>query len=331
MVETGTTESPIETSAGSPLARNAGVPARRIRAALLSTGLAIATLLSGITVIAVSIEPNSDYISTEPWVCVLGPDRIGIEFVTYGHDFSAVLYGVVDSRGNWIVGPSPVTPRYGYFLSPSGAIAVCDSAARVHIAWILSGSNPREQSFYYLQLDGVGRVIATAGPLGNRSVTDQSYYPVSPGIQVNSSTVDVAWMDNGTSWAATLDLDGRLIQPAHPLAGNISGPPRVPSPLPSAFGSSASVGSDGAGFTYYVWQIFRFRQAGRQSLLEYEVGFGRTGPGGQVDRIVYSTDDFWWTTKPMVVPGFVFALIGAVTTPILAAYLARLRRLHGRP
>jgi len=302
-----------------------------MRVLLVSIGVALATLISGITMIGVSIEPNSDFTSPEPWLLIIAPDRIGIEFVTYGRDFSAVQYGVVDPRGNWVVGPSPVTPRYGYFLYPSGAVAVSDPGARVHIAWTLLDSNLHEQSFHYIQLNDVGRVMAAAGPLGNRSVPLQSYGPVSPGIQVTSSTVEVVWTDQGANWAATLDLNGRLMQPAHPLAGNVGGPPRVPSPSPSAFGSSASVGSDGAGSTYYVWQQSRFRQAGRQTVLEYDVGFYRTGPGGGVDRILFSTDDFWWTTKPMVVPGFVLALTGAVAVPILAAYLAMLRRLHGRP
>ena len=308
---------------------NRGLAGTRLRLLMASTGVAVAILISGITMVGVSIEPNSDVISSEPWLVVLATDRVGIVFVTYGRDFSAVLYGVADSRGNWLVGPSPVTARYGYFLYPYGAVPVADSEGRIHLAWTLVDGFQNDQSFHYIQFDSVGRVIATAGPLGNRSVPDGRYGPVTPLIRVNASTVDVVWSDGGY-WAATLDLNGRVIQQAHPIAGNVSAPPRVPSPSPSAFGSSASVGSDGAGSTYYVWQQQRFRQAGRQSVLEFDLGFYRVGPGGAVDRILYSTDDFYWTTKPLALPGFVLTIAGLVTVPILASLLTALWRRQPR-
>jgi hypothetical protein len=293
--------------------------------------LAVAALISGLTLIGVAVEPNSDYISAEPWLVILGSGRIGVEFITYGRDFSAVQYGIVDSRGDWVAGPSPVTGRYGYFLSPTGAVTVSDANARVHIAWTLYDSNLRVQSFRYTQLDGAGRVTVATGPLGNRSVPDQSNGPINPVIRLNTSTVDVVWLDQGTNWAVTVDMNGRVVQAAHPIAGNVSAPPRVPAPLPSTFGSTASTRSDGAGSTYYVWQQSRFRNSGRQGVLEYELRFYRTGPGGAVDRILYSTDDLFWTTKPTVLPGFALTLAGAVAVPLLAAFTAMHWRPRGRP
>ena len=293
---------------------------------LVSMALALAVLLSGIAIIAVSIEPNADYIEPDPWLFVLAPNRIGIEFITYGREFSAVQYGVVDSGGNWVVWPMSVTPRSGYSLYPSGASAVSDPGGRIHVAWSLFDSTGLQQSYRYLQLSDTGLVLAATGPVGNRSVSPSAFGTVSPVINVTSSTVDVAWTDQGTTWAATLDLTGHLIQPAHTLAGNVTGPTRVPAPLPSMFGSSASSGIDGTGSTFCVWEQARYVQTGRQSVLGYEVRFYRTGPGGEMDRIVYSTDDTWWTTKSMVLPGFVLALTGAVMVPILIFVLAAARR-----
>jgi len=304
-------------------------PERGIRLLLASVIIALAVLISGFAMIGVSVEPNSDYIATEPWLVVLSPDRIGIEFITYGRDFSAVLYGIVDSRGNWVVGPSPVTARYGYFRSPSGAVAVSDSPSRVHIAWSLVDGDLGVQSFHYLQLDRNGRVVAATGPFGNESLPPPTIGPVNPGIQVNTSTVEVLWTDQGSTWAATLDLNGRLIQPAHPFGGSFSGPARVANPLSSS-GGSASMGSDGAGSTCYVWQESRAGLTYRQTHLEYGVHFYRTGPGGSVDRILYATDDFFWTSKPLVLPGFVLTLAGAVAVPILVALLAMRWRTRGR-
>ncbi len=307
--------------------RPSAVPLRVDRRALVvATVLAVTALVSGIGLVGVSILPDSDHIMGEPWLLVLATNHVGVEFITYGRDFSAVQYGVIDSGGSWVVGPKAITGRYGYHLYPSGARAISDSMTRVHVAWTLFDPTVHEQSFYYLQLDALGQVVAAVGPLGNRSVPTVYDGPNPPGIQASNSTVEVTWADEGTYWAATLDLNGRLVRPAHPLPGNVTGTPRVPAPLPGAFASTASVGSDGAGATYYVWQQSRYRQVGRQSLLEYEIRLYRTGPGGEVDRILYSTDDFWWTTGPLVVPGVVLILMGTVVLPVVVSVLVMRER-----
>lgn len=277
-------------------------------------------MVAGLTVLATSGEPDSDYINPEPWLVVLDSRRIGIEFITYGAQYSAVLYGIVDERGNWVAWPSPVTPRFGYTMSPSGAVAISDSQDRVHIAWSLFDPEQHVQTFHYLQLDNDGRITVSSAQLGSAPVASDLYQnPVRPGIRVTEIGVDVVWPGNGTFWVAPLDLQGRPISPPFPsgTADNSTFPLRVPAPGGSDFDSYASTGSDGGGNSFYVWHRSIFRQVARQPISEYELHFLSQGSSGPSERLLYSTaDSWWWGAKPLVIPAFTMLITGIVVAPI---------------
>ena len=311
--------------AGGPPPRSPGARSRVSRRLLVVIwGVAILVLATGLGLVVASVEPNSDYLLQEPWLVALGGGRFGVQFITYGRDSSAIQYGVVDSEGHWVSGPSPVSPRYGYFLAPVRAVPVSDDDGRVHIAWTLA--NETRQSFHYIQLESGGRVLAATGPLGSAFRTGQME-PTRPALRVSSAAVEVVWIDNGTAWATTLDLGGRVIDPPHPYTGgNVTSPSRVAVPGTQGLDSTASVASDQAGNTYYLWVHHRVRSSGREYVLEYELRFRRAGPGGPTERVLDSTDDTWWTTKPLALPGAAMAIAGGVAVAIVSMRLLILRR-----
>lgn len=301
---------------------------RRVLGLWVALVLAAVTLAGGLSLFAVSLEPNTDYILDEPWVIVFSEGRIGIEFITYGARYSAVLSGIVDGSGNWVQWPVAVTPWYGYSTSPVGARAIRDDADRVHIAWTLYDSDRQDQTFHYVQLDRSGRVVATAGPLGSAHITPGGYQsPVRPAIRVAGGEVHVVWLTNGTYVATVLDLEGRVIAPPSPASNldNASFGTREPVPDGGDFDSAASVGVGEFGNTYYLWRRSIFGMSGRQPISEYEVLLRRDGPSGSYVKILYSTRDTWWTTRPTVVPAVVLSVAGGTSAPFLMWRLIRLR------
>lgn len=329
---------PDPSSINQPLRPPAPSTGKQFLAPALLAGFAvsIAGIATGIALLAVSVEPDTDYVQPEPWLVALGPGRFGAEFVTYGRTSSAVRFGVLDGEGAWIVSSRPITPSFGFFHGPSRAYAASD-ATRVHVAWTLYDSDRFEESFHYVQLDFEGNLRAVAGPLAATPVQrdDFSVYPQTPGIRILPDTVQVHWAANGTPMKTVLDLDGRVVAPPTPTdpLDNATGPPArwtmSPEDLPDA---SASVIEDPSGVVYYLWRRYSYSGSPRSPKLDYNVMFRRTGAGSDVERLLYSTTDLWWSSKPFVVPAIVLISGGGVATVLLGfrTFLSKSRRSWGR-
>lgn len=303
-------------------------PERRKLALWAALAVCAAAVVGGLGAVIFSVEPDTTFLGAKPWLVLIGDEKIGVEFITYGSRYSAVLFGILDRSGNWVSLPAPLSPLYGTSTYPSSAFSVEDSAGRIHVSWSLYDTAAPRQVFHYLQLDVRGRVVVRADAIGNASI-GEAPFPVlaEPWIRPEADRVGVFWSSNGTYQMTVLGLDGSVIAPPSPA-------PEVNDTwLPSRSAidggtwrdSKASVRSDALGNTLYLWQRLTYSRSGPVLLDQYEVRLRRVGPSGDLERAVYSTDDWWWATKPAVLPAVVAMLVGAAASAVIVARAGPLR------
>lgn len=308
-----------------------GELARRRRIYTIALTISVLAAIGSLTNLAWSVEPDSTFIPGGPWLVPLGPSRFGVQFITWGWDFSTVLFGILDGNGNWVSWPTPITPRSSFRVLPWDALTVADAAGRVHVAWTRFDTEQFVQTFHYLQLDPNGRIRVQTGPLGEATVDYQSFkLPVSPRFLVTDQEVQMFWQGNGTYLRTDLDFIGKVTSPptAVPFVDPRAFPPRVEVEGGNRYDSRASAVSEG-GFTYLLWQRLAFRGFGRAINQEYDVVWRRVGPDGRAEKAIYSTFDWWWTTRSLVVPSFVIFLAGIVAAPIFATMRTKWSLLRG--
>lgn len=299
---------------------------RRVLVYTVTFLLAAAGALGGLATLVLSQEPDASYISGRPWLAVLGPTRFGVEFITYGGDYTTVLYGILDENGNWVAWPSPIAPRFNLSVFPWDAVMVADPVGRVHVAWTLFDSDENVQSFHYVQLGPDSRIRVQVGPLGSAPVNIEAFgAPVSPGLLVTDQEVQVYWREVLSTGAAvymktTLDLSGRGTSQTTPVefVDSAAYPSRVEFEGRTLRDSLASAGGDGRGNTHYLWQRQLYRGFTFNLFQEYDLLWRRAGSGGVVEKPIYSTWGWWWTTKAPVLPALVIMMAGLVAAPILS-------------
>ena len=306
----------------------------RYRALVMAVTLAIVGIVSGVAGLVASFEPGNSSYATDPapWLLLLGPARLGVEFINYGWDNSAVFFGVADTSGNWLHRPVPVTPLGTYNRAPTGAIARIDETGRVHIAWALFETDRELQSYYYLQLDPSGFVRVESKRLGTDAVREV-YIPVPIGLHISPNSERVAWFANGTYNVVTLGSDGNVISGPEPTPTldnasyfPVRGPP--PGGIEPVDQEASSV-SDSSGNVYYLWRRTRQWYEGRNFRLEQDLQFLKEGPSGSYSKVLHSTEDSWWLTKPFVLPSSIVLVSGSLIAPILTRLMFRLRQREG--
>ena len=326
----------------------------RARVARLGAALIALALAGGSAGVMASYEdPSVSYgLEGPPWLLDLGAGMLGVLYTNHGFTSgitrSAVVFGVIDEDGTWIRRPAPVTSPSR--LAPPGSLGPAGIAARfegsrIHIALAIWDSERGDLSFHYLALDLTGVVRVATGPLANLTL-EWIYGPVRLGIRVTSDEVQIAFPPNGTSngtyLISTLDLSGVVKSPPYPAPDldNASYfpprlfPPGVTEMTRDSLDSDASVVSDGTT-TYYLWINGRSWLEGKNTYRsERDLQFLRESPRGDVSRVLDSTADTWWLTKPVVLPS-IASLVAAVSGIfVLTWYRVRHRQgkvSEGRP
>ena len=289
-----------------------------------------------------SFEPGSIayHLGGPPWLLNLGEGGLGVVYLKAGFsngiDRSAVFYGVVNAGGLWTAGPTsvspPIRPGPPGAIGPAGIVGRIDERRLVHVAWALWDAEREDLSFHYLQLDPKGTVLARTGPLANLTVPFV-YSPVRLGIRVLSDEIQIAFPANGVYMVTALDLTGEVKSPPSPATGldNASYfplrqfPPGVSAATNEVLDSDASLVSDGPT-TYYLWVNGRQWFEGRTYRSEMDLQFYRESPSGNVSRVLDSTEDGWWLTKPAVLPSLL-SLVAAVSgTTVLMWHHFRQRK-----
>ena len=175
---------------------------------------------------------------------------------------------------------------------------------------------------------GSGRVLTETGPLG--SVARQEIYTGNPpGLLVASDHVEIVWIDNATYMIARVGFDGVPLGPPVSTMRIDNASyflPRAMVPGSTEYiDLTASVASEG-GSTFYLWHHSRQWYVGRTYRSEDDLNFRRDGPGVSTIRTLFSTEDTWWTGKPLVAPLAVLLASGAVGLTIGAWRALRSRR-----
>lgn len=312
----------------------------------LGIPLIFVLVVAGIAGLSISFEPGSIAYSLggPPWLLSLDEGSLGVVYLKHGFsngiDRSAVFYGVVNTGGLWTAGPTPVSPpnRPGPpgAIGPAGIVARIDERRLVHIAWALWDSERDDLSFHYVQLDPNGTVRAWTGPLANFTVPFV-YSSVHLGIRVLLDEIQIVFpangAANGTHMVTTLNLMGQIRSPPSLATGldNASYfplrqfPPGVSAATNEVLDSDASLVSDGPT-TYYLWVNGRQWFEGRTYRSEMDLQFYRESPSGNVSRVLDSTEDGWWLTKPAVLPSLL-SLVAAVSgTTVLMWHHFRQRK-----
>lgn len=285
-----------------------------------AAGVMIASVIGGSYGLVSSAEsPTVSYsLGKRPWLLPLGSERFGVVFENHGFVdgvvTSAIHYGVVTKQGDWVSGPSPVTrpdrPAEPGTHGPAGVTALIDEGKRVHIAWALWNSIGHALSFQYLQLDPTGSVRVKTGPLAILVHPGGIGSPILLGLRVSADEVQIAFPGDETYMVTTLNRAGVVTSQPYPVPNLDNAtffPPRqFPPGNQDSMDSDASAVADGTT-TYYLWingrQWFEglLRKTYRS---EEDLQFLRSGSFGEVSRVLYSTDDTWWLSKPFVLPSF---------------------------
>lgn len=317
-------------------------------AVLFAAALMVVSVIGGSYGLVSSAEPPtvSYSLGTRPWLLPLGPERFGVVFENHGFVdgvvTSGILYGVVTAHGEWVSGPSLVTrpdsPAEPGTYGPAGVTARIDEGKRVHIAWALWNSIGHALSFHYLQLDPTGSVRAKAGPLAIL-VLPGIGSPILLGLRISSDEVQIAFPGEETYMVATLNQAGVVTSQPYPVPSldnatffpPRSFPPGVSLENQDSMDSDASAVADGT-ITYYLWINGRQWFEGllrRTYRSEEDLQFLRSGSSLEVSRVLYSTEDTWWLSKPFVLPSFFSILTGASVFSIVAWAHHRPRKSKG--
>ncbi len=301
-------------------------------------GLIVAGVVGGIVGFALAYEPpHATYsLSGPPWILSLGAGQFAVIFINAGLGNRAVFFGVVDFNGAWISWPVPVTPREaGGSKGPSGVTARLDGEGIVHLAWALWDSENDLQTFHYLQLEASGSK-RLASEVWAESL-QEIYGPVPVGLRIEPNQLQIASPVNNsyfrnetpTYMVSTLDYAGALTESPYPVSNldetSYFPPRRLPPGVPyrQPGDSDASIVTDEQGNTFYLWIDFRDWFVGRAYFSERDLRFDREGSAGSTTRILYSTEDTWWLTKPLILP----SVLGLILAGGGAGGLYYLRRL----
>lgn len=310
----------------------------------LAAGLMVASVFGGSYGLASSVEsPTVSYsLGKRPWLLPLGSERFGVVFENHGFVdgvvTSAIHYGVVTTQGEWVSGPSPVTrpdrPAEPGTHGPAGVTARIDDGRRVHIAWALWDSIGHALSFHYIQLDPTGLVRAKAGPLAI-IVLPEIGSPILLGLHVSPDEVQIAFPGDETYMVTTLNRTGVVTSQPYPVPNldnaTFFPPRRLPPGNQDSMDSDASAVADGTT-TYHLWINGRQWFEGllrRTYRSEEDLQFLRSGSSGDVSRVLYSTEDTWWLSKPFVLPSF-FSILGGASAFAIVVWAHHRRRKSKR-
>jgi len=281
--------------------------------------VAIAATVVGASGVALSVEPDT-YSLSEPWLILLPDGRVAALFIVGGPNQYAVMFGYVNQRG-WSTWPQTITPRFGVLLAPVTAFARPDSAGRIHVAWSLYDARNGVQDFRYIRLDSAGIPVVSTGSLGTAFVANYTnYFPATPFPILEENSVHIVWRVNGSYIATTVSLDGTRLSPPAPFD------PGTNESLPTRTQDTVSTVSDGNGRTFSLFTNLVQVYSGRQVYVDTELRLRFFGGTGTRETVLYSTHDWWWTAKPMVMPSLVALGTGTVVLAVLGWNRIRARR-----